>query len=92
MYTHDDKTEEKPWLYIYAQKTHKKTTHEKTPKNFKAACRLQIRSLLDVASEAVVDMIIGKTPEEINRMFNIKQDITFEEIVEVFETDNWCFE
>ncbi|GJZ49150.1 SKP1-like protein 1B, partial [Tanacetum coccineum] len=46
-----------------------------------AACRLQIRSLLDVTSEAVVDMIIGKTPEEVNKMFNMKQDVTFEEIM-----------
>nr|GEY93418.1 hypothetical protein [Tanacetum cinerariifolium] len=51
-----------------------------------------IRSLLDVTSEAVVDMIIGKTPEEIHKMFNMNQDLTFEEIVEVFELDDWCFE
>ncbi|GJS31938.1 SKP1-like protein 1A [Tanacetum coccineum] len=57
----------------------------------KAACRLQ-RSLLDVTSEAVVDMIIGKTPEDIHKMFNMKQDLTFEEIVVMFERDNWCFE
>ncbi|GJZ96407.1 S-phase kinase-associated protein 1 [Tanacetum coccineum] len=58
----------------------------------KAVCRLQIRSLLDVTTKAVVDMIIGKNPEEIHKMFNIKQDLTFEEIVEMFERDNWCFE
>nr|GEX94793.1 SKP1-like protein 1A [Tanacetum cinerariifolium] len=57
-----------------------------------AACGLQIRSLLDVTSEAVVDMIIGKTPEEIHKMFNMNQDLTFEEIVEVFEMEDWCFE
>nr|GEZ98634.1 hypothetical protein [Tanacetum cinerariifolium] len=47
-----------------------------------AACSLQIRSLLDVTSEAVVDMIIEKTLEEIHKMFNLNQDLTFEEIVE----------
>ncbi|GKF16022.1 E3 ubiquitin ligase complex SCF subunit sconC [Tanacetum coccineum] len=37
--------------------------------SFQAACGLQIRSLIDVTSEALVDMIIGKTPEEIHKMF-----------------------
>ncbi|GJT65870.1 SKP1-like protein 1B [Tanacetum coccineum] len=60
--------------------------------SFQAACGLQIRSLIDVTSEALVDMIIGKTPEEIHKMFNMKQDLTLEDVVEVFEMDDWCFE
>ncbi|GKD03568.1 SKP1-like protein 1B [Tanacetum coccineum] len=57
-----------------------------------AACGLQIRSLIDVTSEALVDMIIGKTPEEIHKMLNMKQDLTLEDVMEVFEMDDWCFE
>ncbi|PWA95857.1 SKP1-like 11 [Artemisia annua] len=56
-----------------------------------AACDLQIRSLLDVTSETVVDMINGKTAEEIHRMFNLKEDFTFKEMEEVLEFDAFCF-
>ena len=33
-----------------------------------------------MTSEAVVDMINGKTAEEIHKMFNLKEDFTFKEM------------
>jgi S-phase kinase-associated protein 1 len=40
---------------------------------------LNINNLLDLACQAVADMITGKTPEEIRKIFNIKNDFTPEE-------------
>jgi S-phase kinase-associated protein 1 len=44
-----------------------------------AANYLNINNLLDLACQAVADMITGKTPEEIRKIFNIKNDFTPEE-------------
>ncbi|CAI8619530.1 unnamed protein product [Vicia faba] len=44
---------------------------------------LNIKNLLDLACQTVADMIKGKTPEEIRRTFNIKNDFTLEEEEEV---------
>ncbi|GJZ26429.1 S-phase kinase-associated protein 1, partial [Tanacetum coccineum] len=57
-----------------------------------AACDMQIRSLLDVTSEIVADMINGKTAEEIHKMFNLKEDLTFKEMEVVLRYDEFCFE
>ncbi|GJZ37721.1 SKP1-like protein 1B [Tanacetum coccineum] len=57
-----------------------------------AACDMQIRSLLDVTSETVADMINGKTAEEIHKMFNLKEDLTFKEMEVVLRYDEFCFE
>lgn len=56
-----------------------------------AADYLQIKSLLDLASQTVADMIKGKTPGEIRKMFNIRDCFTPEE--EEFVRENkWAFE
>jgi len=44
-----------------------------------AANYLNINNHLDLACQAVADMITGKTPEEIRKIFNIKNDFTPEE-------------
>ncbi|GJV38078.1 la-related protein 1C-like protein [Tanacetum coccineum] len=55
-----------------------------------AACDMQIRSLLDVTSETVADMINGKTAEVIHKMFNLKEDLTFKEMEVVLRYDEFC--
>lgn len=47
-----------------------------------AAHYLNIKSLLNLTCRTVADMIKGKTPEEIRKTFNIKNDFTPE----------WAFE
>lgn len=51
---------------------------------FKAANYLDIKGLLDVTCKTVANMIKGKTPEEIRKTFNIKNDFTEEEEAQVF--------
>lgn len=57
-----------------------------------AANYLNIKSLLDLTCQTVADMIKGKTPEEIRRTFNIKNDFTPEEEEEVRRENQWAFE
>ncbi|CAA6666716.1 unnamed protein product [Spirodela intermedia] len=42
--------------------------------------------------QTVADMIKGKTPEEIRKTFNIKNDFTPEEEEEVRRENQWAFE
>ncbi|KAK0575304.1 hypothetical protein LWI29_037009 [Acer saccharum] len=49
-------------------------------------------SLLDLTCQTVADMIKGKTPEEIRKTFNIKNDFTPEEEEEVRRENQWAFE
>ncbi|CAN6582455.1 unnamed protein product [Malus baccata var. baccata] len=51
-----------------------------------------ILSLLDLTCQTVADMIKGKTPEEIRKTFNIKNDFTPEEEEEVRRENQWAFE
>ncbi|KAL2468221.1 SKP1-like protein 1A [Forsythia ovata] len=57
-----------------------------------AANYLNIKSLLDLTCQTVADMIKGKTPEEIRKIFNIINDFTPEEEEEVRRENQWAFE
>uniref|UniRef100_A0A8C0DBR4 S-phase kinase-associated protein 1 n=1 Tax=Balaenoptera musculus TaxID=9771 RepID=A0A8C0DBR4_BALMU len=57
-----------------------------------AANYLDIKGLLDVTCKTVANMIKGKTPEEIRRTFNIKNDFTEEEEAQVRKENQWCEE
>ncbi|XP_058734528.1 SKP1-like protein 1A isoform X1 [Vicia villosa] len=57
-----------------------------------AANYLDIKSLLDLTCKTVADMIKGKTPEEIRKTFNIKNDFTKEEEEEIRRENQWAFE
>ncbi|KAF3618336.1 S-phase kinase-associated protein 1 [Capsicum annuum] len=58
----------------------------------KAANYLNIKSLLDLTCQNMAGMIKGKTPEEIHKTFNIKNDFTPEEKEEVRRENAWVFE
>ncbi|CAI0547364.1 unnamed protein product [Linum tenue] len=53
---------------------------------------LNIKELLDLTCKTVADMMSGKTPEEIRKIFNIKNDYTPEEEAEVRRENQWAFE
>ncbi|KAK9690742.1 hypothetical protein RND81_09G151200 [Saponaria officinalis] len=57
-----------------------------------AANYLDIKGLLDLTCQTVAEMIKGKTPEEIRKTFNIKNDFTPEEEEEVRRENQWAFE
>merc|ERR1712194_909989 len=58
-----------------------------------AANYLDIKSLLDLTCKTVADYIKAcKTPQEIRRRFNIKNDFTPEEEEEVRKENAWCEE
>ncbi|XP_010442189.1 PREDICTED: SKP1-like protein 1B [Camelina sativa] len=57
-----------------------------------AANYLNIKGLLDLTCQTVADMIKGKTPDEIRKTFNIKNDFTPEEEEEVRRENQWAFE
>jgi S-phase kinase-associated protein 1 len=51
---------------------------------------LDIPPLMDAACRAVACQIKGKTPEQIRRTFNIKNDFTPEEEAAVRKENEWC--
>lgn len=55
-----------------------------------AANYLDIRSLLDVGSKTVANMIKGKTAEEIRKTFNITNDFTPEEEQQIRRENEWA--
>jgi S-phase kinase-associated protein 1 len=57
-----------------------------------AANFLDIKPLLDVTCKTVANIIKGKTPEEIRKTFNIKNDFTPEEEEKVRKENEWCSE
>jgi len=44
-----------------------------------------------VTCQAAADMIKGKTPDEIRKIFNIKNDFTPEEEEEIRRDNQWAF-
>ena len=57
-----------------------------------AANYLDIKGLLDMTCKTVANMIKGKTPEEIRKTFNIKNDFSPEEEEQVRKENEWCEE
>ncbi|XP_074608281.1 S-phase kinase-associated protein 1-like [Acropora palmata] len=57
-----------------------------------AADHLKLEGLLVVTCKTVANMIKGKTPEEIKKTFNIKNDFTPEEEEQVRKANEWCEE
>lgn len=57
-----------------------------------AANFLDIKPLLDLTCKTVANMIKGKTPEEIRKTFNIKNDFTPEEEEQIRKENAWCEE
>ncbi|CAI9763813.1 unnamed protein product [Fraxinus pennsylvanica] len=57
-----------------------------------AANYLNIKSLLDLTCKSVADMIVGKTPDEVRKIFNIENDFTPEEEEEIRRENAWAFE
>jgi hypothetical protein len=51
---------------------------------------LDVRGLLDVSCKTVANMIKGKSPEEIRRTFNIKNDFTPDEEEQIRRENAWC--
>lgn len=57
-----------------------------------AANYLDVRNLLDVTTKTIANMIKGKTPEEMRKIFNIKCDYTEAELEALKKENSWCEE
>eukprot|EP01128_Nolandella_sp_AFSM9_P008488 TRINITY_DN5200_c0_g1_i1.p1 TRINITY_DN5200_c0_g1~~TRINITY_DN5200_c0_g1_i1.p1 ORF type:complete len:184 (+),score=69.31 TRINITY_DN5200_c0_g1_i1:53-553(+) len=57
-----------------------------------AANFLDVKDLLDLTCKTVANLIKGKSPEEIRKTFNIKNDFTPEEEEKVRKENEWCEE
>ena len=57
-----------------------------------AANYLDIKGLLNIGCKVVARMIQGKSPEEIRKTFNIKNDFTPEEEEQIRKENEWCNE
>ncbi|KAG6505320.1 hypothetical protein ZIOFF_037675 [Zingiber officinale] len=57
-----------------------------------AANYMDIKGLLDLLCQSVADMITRKTPEEIRKTFNIKNDFTPEEEEKIRKENQWASE
>ncbi|KAG9117687.1 hypothetical protein FRC07_007356, partial [Ceratobasidium sp. 392] len=55
-----------------------------------AANFLNIKGLLDLGCKTVANMIKGKTPEEIRKLFNIVNDFTEEEEAQIRKENEWA--
>lgn len=57
-----------------------------------AANYLDMKKLLDDCCKTVANMIKNKSPEEIRKTFNIKNDFTEEEEEQIRKENEWCME
>ena len=57
-----------------------------------AANYMDIKPLLELASDKVASHMKGKTTEEIRKMFNIQNGFTPEEEQQIIEENKWCME
>ncbi|XP_062024705.1 SKP1-like protein 1 [Rosa rugosa] len=57
-----------------------------------AANYLNIKGLLELTAQKTADLIKGKTPEEIRKTFNIKNDFPPWEEEEIRSKNSWAFE
>ncbi|AVK77440.1 S-phase kinase-associated protein 1 [Pandoravirus macleodensis] len=57
-----------------------------------AANYLDIKPLLDLTCKTVANMIKGKSPEDIRKTFNIKNDFTEEEEEQIRKENEWCMD
>ncbi|KAL7228680.1 hypothetical protein ACSBR2_007395 [Camellia fascicularis] len=57
-----------------------------------AANFLDVKELLEAVCQKVADMIKGKKPDQIRKIFNIKNDFTPEEEEENRKENSWAFE
>ncbi len=57
-----------------------------------AANYLDIKELLDLACKTIANLVKGKTPDEIRKTFNIKNDFTPEEEAQVKKEHEWIEE
>ncbi|AGO83123.1 S-phase kinase-associated protein 1 [Pandoravirus dulcis] len=57
-----------------------------------AANYLDIKPLLDLGCKSVANMIKGKSPEEIRKTFNIKNDFSPEEEEAIRKENEWCLD
>nr|XP_016472204.1 PREDICTED: SKP1-like protein 1B [Nicotiana tabacum] len=57
-----------------------------------AANYLNDKELLDILCQETADRIKGKTPEEIRKAFNIKNDFTPEEEEQIRQENAWAFD
>ena len=57
-----------------------------------AANYMDIKPLLDLTCATVASMIKGKTPDEIQKHFNIDNQLTPEEEALIREENKWCEE
>ncbi|WMV20124.1 hypothetical protein MTR67_013509 [Solanum verrucosum] len=70
----------------------KKHSEEDVSKDILAANFLNDKEILDMMCQEVANRIKGKTPEEIRKEFDIKNDFTPEEEEEIRKENAWAFE
>ncbi|CAN0918324.1 SKP1-like protein 11 [Linum grandiflorum] len=62
------------------------------PLFLKAADYLNIKELLDLTCRKAAHMISEKTPEEMRKIFNIKNDFTPEEEANIRIENRWAYQ